>query len=138
MKNKLLIFLILIKFTFSFQIPLFSDEIKFEAENIETVDENLIIANNNIVVNDNYGNKIYGDKLEIKDKEVYIISGNVIFENTDNTIILNTDKINYNENTNIVKTFGNTNIEIDNSYFLNTSNISYNLLTKKFFLVKNL
>ena len=68
MKNKLLIFLILIKFTFSFQIPLFSDEIKFEAENIETIDENLIIANNNIVVNDNYGNKIYGDKLEIKDK----------------------------------------------------------------------
>ena len=133
MKNKLLIFLILIKFTFSFQIPLFSDEIKFEAENIETIDENLIIANNNIVVNDNYGNKIYGDKLEIKDKKVYIISGNVIFENTDNTIILNTDKINYNENTSIVKTFGNTNIEIDNSYFLNTSNISYNLLTKKIF-----
>ena len=45
MKNKLrilLIFVILLCHPGSY---LFSDEIKFEAENIETVDKNLIIAN---------------------------------------------------------------------------------------------
>ena len=62
MKNRLIIFFILTKFLLNFYTSVFSNEIKFEATNIETIDKNLIIANNNIIISDIYGNKIYADK----------------------------------------------------------------------------
>ena len=49
-----------------------SNEINFEAENIETVDENLIKASNNVYIYDNKGNKIYSDKLLINNKKIFI------------------------------------------------------------------
>ena len=75
MKNRLKIFFILqILFFFNFVTPALSNEIEFEAENIESIDENLIKASNNIIISDNQGNKMYGDKLTIKDKKIYTIS----------------------------------------------------------------
>ena len=44
MKNRLIIFFILTKFLLNFYTSVFSNEIKFEATNIETIDKNLIIA----------------------------------------------------------------------------------------------
>ena len=131
MKNRLIIFFILTKFLLNFYTSVFSNEIKFEATNIETIDKNLIIANNNIIISDIYGNKIYADKLEIKNEKIYTISGNVSFENTKNGIILKTNKIIYNLEENILETFEDTKIDIENTYFFNTSNITYNLDTKK-------
>ena len=131
MKNRLkTFFVLLILFSFNFVTPIFSNEIEFEAENIETIDENLIKASDNIVISDSQGNKIYGDKLIIKDKKIYTISGNVIFENINDTIKLNTKKIIFNLYDNTIRSFGNTKITKDNSYFVNTSNILYNIKDK--------
>ena len=53
MKNKLIIFFILlILFSFNFVTPVLSNDIEFEAENIETIDENQIKASNNIIISD--------------------------------------------------------------------------------------
>ena len=128
MKNRLKIFFILqILFFFNFVTPALSNEIEFEAENIESIDENLIKASNNIIISDNQGNKMYGDKLIIKDKKIYTISGDVIFENINESVKLNAAKIIYNVNDNIIRSFGNTRITKDNSYFVNTSNIIYTI-----------
>ena len=97
MKNSLIIFFVLTKFIFFFYTPVFSNEIKFEATNIETIDKNLIVAEDNIIISDNYGNKIYADKLKIENEKIYTISENVIFENTENGVILKSDKIIYNK-----------------------------------------
>ena len=60
MKNRFKFFFISIILIFYINLPLLSEELKFEAENIETIDKDLIIANNNIIVSDSNGNKIYG------------------------------------------------------------------------------
>ena len=131
MKNRLIIFFIITKFILNFYTPVLSNEIKFEATNIETIDKNLIIANDNIIISDTFDNKIYAEKLEIKNEKIYTISGNVIFENTKNQIILKSNKIIYNLEKNIVETFEDTKIEIEKIYFFNTSNITYDLKMKK-------
>ena len=131
MKNRLKIFFILlILFSFNFLTPILSNEIEFEAENIETIDENLIKASKNIIISDSQGNKIYGDKLTIKDKKIYTISGDVIFENIDDSIKLIATRIVYNVSDDLIKSFGNTKIIKNNSYFVNTSNILYNVKNK--------
>tara|TARA_B100000989_G_scaffold113753_1_gene83556 strand:- start:2079 stop:4478 length:2400 start_codon:yes stop_codon:yes gene_type:complete len=131
MKNRLKIFFILlILFFFNFITSILSNEIEFESENIETINENLIKASDNIIISDSEGNKIYGDKLTIKDKKFYTISGDVIFENINDNLKLNAKKIIYNVNDNIIRSFGNTKIVKDNSYFVNTSDILYNLKSK--------
>ena len=131
MKNRLKIFCIVFILIFHFSSTLYSNEIKFEAENIETIDKNLIIATKNIILTDNYGNKIYGDKLTIKDEKIYTITDNVIFDNVKNSIQLNAEKVVFNINENIIKTIGVTKIKKDEAYFINTSNISYDLNSKK-------
>ena len=131
MKNRLKIFFILLfLFSFNFLTPILSNEIEFEAENIETIDENSIKASKNIIISDSQGNKIYGDKLTIKDKKIYTISGDVIFENIDDSIKLIATRIVYNVSDDLIKSFGNTKIIKDNSYFVNTSNILYNIKNK--------
>ena len=136
MRNRLkTFFILLILFSFNFVNPIYSNEIEFEAENIETIDENLINASNNIIISDSQGNKIYGDKLIIKNKKIYTISGDVIFENINDAIKLNTKKIIFNLNDHTIRSFGSTKITKDNSYFVNTSNILYNIKKKKYFLI---
>ena len=131
MKDRLkTFFILLIFFSFNFVEPIFSNEIEFEAENIETINENLIKASDNIIISDSQGNKIYGDKLIIEDKKVYTISGNVIFENIDDSIKLITKKIIFNVYDNTIRSFGNTKIIKNKSYFVNTSNILYNIKNK--------
>mgnify|MGYP001344472603 FL=1 len=132
MKNRFKTFFIFL-FSIFFYLcsPVISNEIKFEAENIETIDKNLITATNNIVISDSYGNKIYGNKLIIQDEKFYTITGNVIFTNINNSLKLNTDKITYNVNDNIIRTIGDTKIVKDDSYFISTSNVLYNIKDEK-------
>ena len=59
MKNKFYLS-ILIFCSIFFSTLVFANEIKFEAENIETLNENTIIANDNIIVTDGLDIKIYG------------------------------------------------------------------------------
>ena len=131
MKNNLKIFFIFfVPLFFGLSSPILSNEIKFEAENIETIDKNFIKASNNIVISDSQGNKIYGNKLSIKNEKIYTITEDVIFENITDSIKLNTEKITYNVDDGIIKTVGDTKIIKDDSYFINTSNILYNTKVK--------
>ena len=118
MKNNLKLFLLYFLVLFNFFSNLQSNEIKFEAENIETIDKNFITASKNIVISDSNGNKIYGDKLTIENEEIYTITGNVIFKNTNNSIELKSEKIIYNVKNNSIKTVNDTLITKDNLYLL--------------------
>ena len=132
MKNRFITFFIfLVSIFFYFSLPVLSNEIKFEAENIETIDKNLITATNNIIISDSYGNKIYGNKLIIQDEKFYTITENVVFENANDSLKLNTEKITYDINDNTIRTIGDTKIVKDDAYFISTSNILYNIENKK-------
>ena len=132
MKNRFKTFFIfLFSIFFYFSSPILSNEINFEAENIETIDKNLIIATNNVVISDSNGNKIYGNKLTIQDEKLYTITGNVLFENLNDLLKLNTEKITYDVNQNLIRTIGDSKIIKDDTYFISTSNILYNIKNKK-------
>ena len=131
MKNNFKLYLIYFFVIFNFCSNLLSNEIKFEAENIETIDKNFITATQNIVISDNIGNKIYGDKLTIENEEIYTITGEVIFENTNDALELKSEKIIYNIKNNSIQTVGDTLINNNNLYFINTSNVIYDMNIKK-------
>ena len=96
-----------------------SNEINFEAENIETSGENFISASKNIVITDEYGNKIYGDKLSIDNKKkIYIITDNVRVENITNKIIINANKIRYNQKNSIINTIGKTDLNKELGFYM--------------------
>ena len=132
MKNKIVNFLVYLIVLINFNTNVLSNEIEFEAKNIETIDKNLIIATDNVVVTDAAGNKIYGDKLTINNNDnTYTITGNAIVEDIINLIKLNTEKVIYTVNDNKIKTIGKTDISVDGYYFIKTSNILYNINLKK-------
>ena len=88
MRNKFKIFFIFLVSFLCLCSPIHSNEIKFEAENIETIDKNLITATNNIIISDSHGNKIFANKLVVKDEKFYTISENFVFENTKDSLKL--------------------------------------------------
>ncbi len=139
MKNnfKKFLFLFLI-FLINPNLKVVADEINFEAQNIETVNENLIKASDNVYVYDNKGNKIYSNKLFIDNKKrIYTIKENVTLKNDDNNIIINSDEIVFDQNKNSIKSLGKTKINLDNNYFIDTSNITYDLNSGKIFSDQN-
>ena len=80
-----------------------SQEITFEAENIETVNENIISATNNVIITDSEGGKIFGNNLLIdKNKKIFTISNNVIYKDLKNLLTIKTDEINFYEISNIL------------------------------------
>ena len=66
-----------------------ANEIEFKAKTIETVNENKIIATSEIIVTDQNGNKIFGDKLEIDNKSrIYLLEGNIKFIDKDGNSVV--------------------------------------------------
>ena len=68
MKNRILKNLINFLIVIFFTTISNAQEINFEAENIETIDDNIISATNKVIITDTDGVKIFSDKLLI-DKE---------------------------------------------------------------------
>ena len=131
MRNNIQIFFIFfLSIFFYFSLPVLSNEIKFEAENIETIDKNLVIATNGIIISDNQGNKIYGNKLIIKDEKIYTITEDVVLENINDFVKLNAQKIIYSIYDNTIRTIGDTKIVKDDAIIINTSNVIYNIKNK--------
>ena len=78
----------------NFNTKLLANEINFEAKNIETIEENIISASDEVYIFDNLGNKIFSDKLLIDNKaKIYTIKENVILENENNEIIMSNETI---------------------------------------------
>ena len=104
MKNKFYLS-ILIFCSIFISTLVFSNEIKFEAENIETLNENTIIANDNIIVTDGLNVKIYGKKLIIdKNKKILILTDNVIYENKKDFLKVYTNELIFNQLSQIINT----------------------------------
>ena len=102
----------------NFDTKLLANEISFEAKNIETIEENIISASDDVYIFDNLGNKIFSDKVLIDNKEkIYTIKENVILKNENNEITLNANEIIFDQNKNIITSIGKTNINKNNSYF---------------------
>ena len=111
-----------------------SQEITFEAENIETVNENIISATNNVIITDSEGGKIFGNNLLIdKNKKIFTISNNVIYKDLKNLLTIKTDEINFYEISNIINTSGLTTIEYNNKYLLEGKNITFDKNKNKIF-----
>ena len=126
-----LLFLVLL---INFDIKLLANEINFEAKNIETIEENIISASDEVYIYDNLGNKILSDKLLIDNKaKIYTIKENVILKNENNEITLNANEIIFDQSKNSIISIGNTKINKNNNYFIETSNITYDLSSKKIF-----
>ena len=97
---------------------------QFEAEIIETNDDNFIVASNNVVIKDVFGAKIFGDKVILdKVNKIYTISGNVTYEDKTSLIIINADKIIYNDINKIINSEGPTTLKKDNLYKIQSSDI---------------
>ena len=133
--NFLFLFLVLL---INFNLKVSANEINFEAKNIETIDENLISASENVLIYDSNGNKIYSDKLLIdNEKKIFTIKENVTLKNDGKKIIVSANEIIFNQNKNTIKSFGVTKINKNDRYFINTSNITYNLSTENIFSNEN-
>ena len=135
MKNKFQFFFINITTIFFLLISnSYTETFEFEAENIETINNDFIKASNKIIVKNNLGITIYGEKLILdKKKQIYTITEDVVFEDKKNLLKIETQKIVYNVDKNIVKSYGLTNINKDDQYNIETSNITYNRLDQKIF-----
>ena len=133
MKNNFNLFLFKVSF-FIFIIfeSVFAQSLQFEAEIIETNDDNYIVASNNVVIKDDLGAKIFGDKVILdKASKIYTITGNVIYEDKTNLIIINADKIIYNDVNKIINTEGPATLKKNELYIIQSFDIEYDLLKKK-------
>ena len=135
MKNnfKKLFFLFFILVIFN-NTKILANEINFEAQNIETIDKDIINATDNVYIYDSKGNKIYSDNLTIDTKnKIYKIEKNVILKNSYNNLTLKAEKIIFDQGKNLIRSLGETKINKDENYKINTQNISYDLNTEKIF-----
>ena len=82
MKNNLIYFFLLNFFLFIFLTMIaVSDEIKFEANTIDTTNKDIIIASGNLKIENSLGQEIIADKLELNKKEkIHKISGNIFYK----------------------------------------------------------
>ena len=129
MKNKF--YLILIFYSIFFSAFVFANEIQFEAENIETLDENTIIANDNIIVTDGLDIEIYGKKLIIdKSKKILTLTGNVIYENKKDLFKIYTNKLTFNQLSQIISTQDETKIIQNDKYNITGKNFFYDKKNK--------
>ena len=82
MRNKFKYFLfICFILIFSLQKNSFSDEIQFEANTIDTTNENILIASGDLKITDSFGQEIFADKLELdKKNKIHKVSGNIYYK----------------------------------------------------------
>ncbi|MDC0031052.1 hypothetical protein OAI92_00620 [Candidatus Pelagibacter sp.] len=128
MKNKKIFSIILSFLIINFiNINLYAEEFKFEASQIETLEEGNIIKASS-------GAKIFGKNIIItsdqfvydKQKSIATISGNIIIEDFFNNITINSEKVEYFRNLDKFISNGYTTVNYKNNFFLETLNIIYN------------
>ena len=137
MKNKVkkLIFLFLINIFFISNV--FSEEIKFEANFIELIDEEKrIIAKKNVkIINDK--EIIYADEMDYdKSKQIIKAKGNIRIEHIEKNIEIFSDELIYFKNKEIISLNNNVEINFENRLLFNTREVLYDK-NKKQILTNN-
>ena len=137
MKNKVkkLIFLFLINVFFISNV--ISEEIKFEANFIELIDEEKrIIAKKNVkIINDK--EIIYADEMDYdKSKQIIKAKGNIRIEHIEKNIEIFSDELIYFKNKEIISLNNNVKVNFENKLFFNTREVLYDK-NKKQILTNN-
>ena len=137
MKNKVkkLIFLFLINVFFISNV--ISEEIKFEANFIELIDEEKrIIAKKNVkIINDK--EIIYADEMDYdKSKQIIKAKGNIRIEHIEKNIEIFSDELIYFKNKEIISLNNNVEINFENRLLFNTREVLYDK-NKKQILTNN-
>ena len=95
------------------------------------MDENTIIANDNIIVTDGLDIKIYGKKLIFdKIKKVLILTDNVIYENKKDLLKIYTNRLTFNQLSQIISTQDETKIIQSDKYNITGKNFFYDKKNK--------
>ncbi len=126
MKNKIkkLIFLFLLNVFFTSNI--IGEEIKFEANFIELIDEEKrIIAKKNVkIINDK--EIIYADEMDYdKSKQIIKAKGNILIEHLEKNIEIFSDELIYFKNKEIISLKKNVRIDFENKLLFNTQEVLY-------------
>ncbi len=130
--NKLIIYFFI---TFLIKIDFAFSEIYFESSNIEIKsDENIILAYDSVAHSETKQLKIKSKKAKYdKKKQVIFFHDEVIFKDSANKLLLDSNKITYKELKDIIYSDGETNIVIKNKYKIKTENIYYDRKLNKIY-----
>ena len=123
---------------FFFSTNLRSEEIQFENSEMKIID------NGNIILG-------YESKVSIPSKKIVIVSrkaeynkkekiitfyDDVVFEDKENNIIIKGDKLNYNENKDLIFSESDTKINLEKKYKIDSNNVYFNRALNKIFSKK--
>ena len=105
----------------------FSDEINFEASEMDIKDNgNIIFAYNSKTIIPNKKITIVSKKVKyIKDKNVVIFSDNVVFDDKVNNIIIKGSKITYERDKDLIYSDGTTRFYIEGKYKIKSKNVFF-------------
>ena len=104
----------------------FANTLNFTAKNINTINDEIIKASENIEIITDEGIKIKADNLEFNiKKKFYIIENNVSIKDNSKNLIIQANKIFYDENSKIYKSVGFTKINQESKIFLKSSDIVF-------------
>jgi LPS-assembly protein len=103
-----------------------SNDLEFEAKNINTISDDIVIATDDVIITDSLGNKIFADQLEIDyNKKIYTIFDNVVYKDLINLITIKSNKIIFDQNKNNLLSVGSTQINKKNEYSIKSNDIFF-------------
>jgi len=140
MKNKILRLIIFVLLLCLNYINVNANEIiNFDISEIEVKERgNIIIGKNRGIISFADGSNIESDKFIFnKSNNTINFSGNVISLDKKKDIKIYTDFINYNKNSQIINTIGETKVIISSKYILNSSDLTFDQNQKSLFSNKN-
>ena len=131
--SKLLSFITILLFFLNFKV--FSEEVEFQASNIEIKnDGNIILAYESETKIPNENIFIESEEAEYNKKnQTIIFKNNVYFQDLKNNLVIRGNKIIYEKNKNKIYSEGNTFFNIENNYNVKSSNVFYERKNKIIF-----
>jgi LPS-assembly protein len=133
MKNKKIVFLILILSLFTFNSVYSDDDFTFESKKIDIENNgNLIIAEGNVKITSNNGMVIYSDNSEYnKINKELLIKGNAQIIDKMNKLDISASKFIYSKNLEKIQSVGKTLVKYKDKYIVETSDLNYSNIDNK-------
>ena len=132
MKDKIIFKILILFFLSIFQSVLAENEFIFESRSIEYKEnENLIVAKGDVKITSTDSLTIQANESRyFKLSNELFLQGNVKIIDKDKDIIIESNKIEYFKNLELIKSDIATDIKISNNYIINTSGLNYSRINK--------
>ena len=132
MKNKIKFKILIVFFVSIFQSVLADSEFIFESKSIEYKEnDNLIVAKGDVkITSANSLTILANESRYFKLSNELFLQGNVKIIDKDKDIIIESNKIEYFKNLELIKSDVATDIKISNNYIINTSGLNYLRINK--------